>query len=115
MRYICALATIADRQAKAFPYETGAMAHGREPTLLIVRWGERAYAYINSCPHAGVPLEWQDDRFMSLDGYQLQCSTHGALFEINTGLCTWGPCKGQRLNRIEIRISDGDIFLVHEP
>lgn len=119
MRYLCALDSIPDRQARAFPYETEVPGqihgHGHALTLLVVRWGEQAYGYINSCPHAGVPLEWQEGRFMSLDGYQLQCSTHGALFEISSGLCTWGPCKGQRLRKVELRINAGEIFLLRDP
>ena len=74
MRLLCQLTDIPDGQARSFPLD-------EKQSLLVVRRGLRAWAYINRCPHAGVPLEWEADRFMSLDGSQLQCSLHGALFK----------------------------------
>ncbi|MDX2506969.1 MAG: Rieske 2Fe-2S domain-containing protein [Gammaproteobacteria bacterium] len=104
MKKICALHEIPNRQAKSYPYD-------ENYTLLIYRNKERAFAYINSCPHAGVPLEWNSDQFMSFDGFSLQCGTHGAQFEPSTGLCFYGPCKGARLHKVAISLDNGIVYL----
>lgn len=104
MKKICLLADIPDRQARSFEFD-------ENYTLLVYRHKDDAYAYINSCPHAGVPLEWNADQFMSLDGYSLQCGTHGAQFEPSSGLCIHGPCKGARLHKVEIILKNGIVYL----
>ena len=35
------------------------------------------------------------------------CHGHGALFDIDTGVCTSGPCLGQSLTRVAIE-RDGE-------
>ena len=104
MKKICLLKEIPDCQARAFDYNDNY-------TLLVYRRDDSVYAYINSCPHAGVPLEWNHDQFMSLDGVSLQCGTHGAQFEPASGLCTHGPCKGARLHKVEIILENGIVYL----
>ena len=37
------------------------------------------------------------------------CGKHGALFELGTGLCVDGPCKGQRLVPVNLTVLDNDI------
>lgn len=66
--------------------------------------------YINSCPHARVPLNLIGDQFLDHSGRFLQCSTHGARFDPGTGLCISGPCKGERLLPIKLKIKGNDIF-----
>jgi len=65
--------------------------------VILVRAGGVVRAYLNSCPHAGVRLDWTPDDFHDVTGEFLQCSMHGALFEPATGNCIAGPCRGQRL------------------
>ncbi len=65
--------------------------------LILVRAGGVVRAYLNSCPHAGVRLDWKPDDFRDCTGEYLQCSMHGALFEPATGFCVAGPCRGSRL------------------
>ncbi len=105
MEEICQINQIENGQAKAFELPD---KPGR--TFLIVRQGEQAWAYLNMCPHMGIEMEFQKDKFMSFDGSQIQCAMHGALFDISTGFCSWGPCSGRSLNRIEIEIHNGIIY-----
>ncbi len=83
---------------------------GGEPVFAVRRFGE-VYAYRNSCPHIGVPLEWLPDQFLDSEGELIQCATHGALFLIETGLCVAGPCTGEALDPLPIAIRDGVICL----
>lgn len=77
----------------------------------VVRRGEEIFAYQNFCMHVGHPLNWQPDRFLSADGSLIVCSSHGAHYEIDTGLCVSGPCPGKTLNRVEVVIRDGQVVV----
>ena len=81
--------------------------------LFAVKRNDRVYLYRNSCPHLGTPLEWEEDRFLDNDGSLIQCSTHGALFEIETGRCLAGPCKGQYLQVVPYLLEKG-LLMVEE-
>ena len=80
--------------------------------LLLLKQQDKIRGYINSCPHLGIPLNWQPDEFLSLEGTHIQCSTHGALFNLDVGHCIAGPCSGQSLTAIDIsQRDDGKINL----
>ncbi len=102
---LCRLDAIIDGESKeVFLYDD-------RISLCLVRQGMTVYAYINSCPHTGAPLNWDRDRFLTRDGDMIQCTLHGALFRIGDGLCTWGPCLHQRLTAVPIVIRDGMVIL----
>ncbi len=103
MKTLCHLTDIPDGEGKSFPWQ--------ERDLFVIRKGLRAFAYVNRCPHAGTELNWQDGQFMSRDKQFIQCHTHGALFDIETGACLAGPCAGASLARVEISIENGQILL----
>ena len=67
-----------------------------------IRWDNNLYAYWNSCPHMGIPLNWMPEKFLDLDGVFLQCSSHGALFKIDDGERVGGPCVGDRLTPVTL-------------
>ncbi len=110
-RVLCRLDDIEDGQAKGFTLGQGLEA--RE--IFVVREGARVFGYVNSCPHLGTPLDWQVNRFISLDSGLIMCATHGALFEIEGGLCVDGPCVGQNLEPAPVIVDgDGRVRLVEE-
>ena len=69
------------------------------------------YAYVNRCRHMPTPLDFVRDEFFSDDGRYLQCYTHGALYEFASGLCISGPCKGESLYRLPVRIDRGEVLV----
>ena len=79
--------------------------------LFAIRQDNQLHAYWNICPHLGIPLNWAPDRFLDLDKTLIQCSSHGALFHIDSGECIAGPCTGDHLQQVELRI-DGDSIYV---
>ena len=81
--------------------------------LIIVREGNHTFAYVNSCPHLEAPLDLRPGQFLSHNKENIICSTHGALFQIKTGLCIFGPCKDKYLEAIPISIEDNEVFYVH--
>ena len=110
-RALCRLEDIEDGEGKGFTIET---AEG-PCDIFVVRDGNNAYGYVNSCPHTGTPLDWTPDRFMSEDGSYIMCATHGALFQIEGGDCIAGPCAGDRLSGIPLTIdADGRVSLADD-
>lgn len=99
---ICALEELEDPGAKEFVIPDDWPVHG-----FVVRKGEGVFAYVNVCPHAGRSLHWKPDAFLTRDRRLIMCSAHGAIFEIETGICVGGPCPGARLPALPARISGG--------
>jgi nitrite reductase/ring-hydroxylating ferredoxin subunit len=80
----------------------------------LLRVGGQVHAYLNRCPHAGRQLNFMPDRFLTPDGTLIQCVAHGALFEKATGECVAGPCVGDELRRIPVRVQDGSVVLAED-
>ena len=80
-------------------------------TGFLIYYEEAVYAYLNQCPHTKVELNWMPNQFMDVENRFVQCATHGALFEPASGECIHGPCLGQYLEKIEIEIESGKIYL----
>ncbi|MET0066793.1 MAG: Rieske 2Fe-2S domain-containing protein [Candidatus Thiodiazotropha sp.] len=104
---LCGLSELSDPGSRGFRVECS----GQLLDLLVVRRGDQVFAYRNSCPHTGINLEWQTDRFLDLSQAFIQCATHGALFRIEDGLCLRGPCVGQRLQALGVEVVDGQVRL----
>ncbi len=79
---------------------------GRSP-VFVVRFADRVVGYVNSCPHARLPLNWREDAFFDISNTLLICTSHGAHFDPLTGHCLRGPCKGQSLTPYPVRV-EGD-------
>ena len=101
----CALDALPDGGAKGFDWEGGGYAR----CGFLVRQGDRVHAYRNECPHAGNRLEWKPDAFLTKDRGLIMCSVHGANFRIHDGLCVAGPCMGQALTALEVRVVAGRV------
>ncbi len=104
---LCAVADIPDGGSNGFFVDT---ADGRL-LYMAIRKGGDVFVYVNSCPHTGMPLDFQPGRFLSADGALIQCSTHGAQFRIEDGFCVAGPCQGDRLTAVETEIRDGRVYI----
>jgi len=68
------------------------------------------FVYENKCPHLGIDLEFLPDQFLDADNALIICSTHGALFEIQTGYCVSGPCQGEHLQLIESKVEQNYLW-----
>lgn len=104
---LCAADELGEQQTKGFELECA----GKPLSLFVVRQNGRLYAYRNRCPHTGAPLEWQPDQFLDYCDQFIQCSIHGALFQINDGYCLRGPCLGASLSALEVTEENGKIIL----
>jgi nitrite reductase/ring-hydroxylating ferredoxin subunit len=107
---ICALDDIPNRRARGF--QLLRRDDGELPkawSIFVVRWGSQAFGYVNVCPHHGVNLDWERNQFLDPSGLRIMCGKHGALFEIGTGRCVDGPCRGQSLEPIAVSVIDRDV------
>jgi nitrite reductase/ring-hydroxylating ferredoxin subunit len=77
----------------------------------VVRRGDAIFAYQNFCMHVGHPLNWKPDSFLTRDQTKIICASHGAIYEIDSGLCVGGPCRGKSLRRVECEVRNGQVFV----
>ncbi len=77
----------------------------------VVRTGQKVYAYQNICAHVGHPLNWMPDGFLTKDDKAIICASHGAQYEIDTGLCFSGPCVGKSLRAVDIEVRGGVVYV----
>ncbi|NIB40384.1 Rieske 2Fe-2S domain-containing protein [Pseudomaricurvus alkylphenolicus] len=84
--------------------------------LLLMREGDAVRVWLNRCPHFGIPLNNEPNRFVLLPERKIMCAFHCAVFRIDDGHCEDGPVKGDTLTPIEIQIDErGDILIAAEP
>ena len=79
--------------------------------LMIFCRGDSMMAYHNACPHQGRSLNFAPDRFLIGDDGLLVCAHHGAAFDLDSGSCLQGPCKGASLRAIGISIRGDEVWL----
>ncbi len=106
-KFLCKLSDLEDLYCKSFTINIK-----RKPTrIFIVRKGEQVFGYINICPHALAPLEWNPDDFLDEDKENIICAMHGAKFTIEEGACVEGPCNGVGLISVDLVIDKGMVYL----
>jgi nitrite reductase/ring-hydroxylating ferredoxin subunit len=110
--YLCQLHELPIGESRGFdPFGTG-----RDSVFVVraAKAGEGIRIYRNACPHVdGSPLAWRKDQYLNADRSHIVCSGHGALFDLHTGVCTLGPCVGERLQTVENSIDPQGHVFVH--
>ena len=79
----CPASAVAPGQSATFRIQCG-------PRLVngfLVNHAGMYHAYVNRCAHAGTPLDTWPNEFFSEDGRHLVCSTHGAVYAPDSGVC----------------------------
>lgn len=85
---------------------------GRD-TMFVVRRAGVVRAWVNACPHVdSAPLAWRKDAYLSADRSAIVCYGHGARFDIDSGLCTAGPCVGRSLTPIPVAVQPGGVVRI---
>jgi nitrite reductase/ring-hydroxylating ferredoxin subunit len=107
--YLCRLDEVADGSARGF-----APAADAPRGMFVVRRGDSVSGWLDSCPHVdGAPLAWRKDAYLSADRQSIVCYGHGAVFDLDTGLCKSGPCLGESLTRVMVeRDPEGGLWAV---
>ncbi len=106
---LCALDDIEDGDSAGFIIET---PDDGKRSVVAVRKADVVFAYVNSCPHIGAPLDFQPGRFLNRDKTHIMCSTHGALFQIDDGLCIAGPCTNKHLEPLKTKTAENNVWVI---
>ncbi|TWB89389.1 Rieske-like 2Fe-2S protein [Bradyrhizobium macuxiense] len=110
---ICGFNDISSRRAMGFHLMiVGEDGKHRPWSIIVVRWGKKVLGYLNKCPHNDVNLDWERNEFFDPYGIRLMCGKHGSTFELGTGRCIDGPCKGGELTPVALTVLDGDICVI---
>lgn len=106
-RVLCSLADLEATGSKGF-----AVGEGDWPLRgFLVKTSKGVAAYVNYCPHAGHPLNFKVDRFLTPDRSLILCASHGALFTRDEGRCIAGPCPGMSLTPVPVEIVGAHVML----
>jgi nitrite reductase/ring-hydroxylating ferredoxin subunit len=92
------------------PVTVEARVEGEPESLILLRSGEQVSVFLNVCPHAGRRLDWAPGKFL-MEGGRLVCAAHGASFDMPSGTCVAGPCKGQSLRALVPRVEAGEVWI----
>lgn len=105
---LCHVNELPEGAARGFdPQRTG------QDSVLVVRLGERVFAWVDRCPHHGTPMAWRKNAYLNAAGDRIVCAAHGAQFAIDTGVCTLGPCLGDALTPVPLQIhNNGEVHMV---
>ncbi|SIQ90640.1 Ferredoxin subunit of nitrite reductase or a ring-hydroxylating dioxygenase [Haladaptatus litoreus] len=81
-----------------------------EEEAVLVTQDEDVLAWKNYCQH------WTDVRLDKGNGAtmrdgELVCGKHGALFEADSGVCSYGPCEDAVLDSVDVTVEDGAVYL----
>jgi nitrite reductase/ring-hydroxylating ferredoxin subunit len=103
LTFLCTLNELPEGESRGF--------NCANTNVFAVRYGGSIHVYLNACPHAGMPLEWVENRFLDSSGTLIQCANHGALFVIQSGLCVAGPCAGRKLEAIPHEVINNELWI----
>lgn len=104
------LATLSSLEDGEF-IEVEALVDGLPESIILLRDGDGARAWLNICPHAGRRLDWAPGKFLKSREGGLVCAAHGASFESREGVCIAGPCRGDRLRQVAVEVVDDQVQL----
>jgi nitrite reductase/ring-hydroxylating ferredoxin subunit len=102
---LCALAELPDPGARGFMFRDG------EALFLgfVTRVAGAVTGWVDSCPHAGMPLAVFPNRYLTRQGDLILCASHGALFRPEDGVCVGGPCAGKALTPWGVRVEGASV------
>lgn len=106
-KVVAKAADIGERQTVKFRFRE----KGIEKEGFVIGHRGRLFAYRNECRHIPMTMDWVENRFLSRDRCHIQCATHGARYEIDTGLCVEGPPAGEHLRKLTVEIREGDVVV----
>lgn len=87
---------------------------GEQQPAFAVRYNGMVHAYLNRCAHIGVELDFNEGDFFEDGRLYLMCSTHGALYDPETGACIGGPCAGKGLYKLPVCESERAVYIILE-
>ena len=109
--YLCPSEEVRERDT-GFPFRV--LKAGRIWPAFVIRFDGEVEGYLNACAHVGLRLEGGSGQFFSRDQQHLVCTSHGATYKPDTGLCVDGPCIGLFLISLNTFEHGGAIYFEDE-
>ena len=82
---------------------------------VMMQYSNNQYvAFENFCPHQGRRMDYAAGKFLISDTGTIVCPAHGAEFNPSNGLCINGPCLGESLKPVTIKVNEENIFAIIE-
>jgi nitrite reductase/ring-hydroxylating ferredoxin subunit len=86
---------------------------GEISEAILVAVEDKIACWLNTCQHmTHIPLD-KGSSAPVRDG-EIVCANHGAMFNADTGECTYGPCEGAYLSGLDVTVEDGTVRLVDD-
>jgi nitrite reductase/ring-hydroxylating ferredoxin subunit len=101
------LEEVPDGDAKEYVFGRGTTVF----SMFVVRRGDKAYGYLNLCPHYSSPLNQRSNQFMNEDKSRIRCSRHFAEFRIEDGFGIAGAAENCWLDPIPVHVKDGQMVI----
>jgi nitrite reductase/ring-hydroxylating ferredoxin subunit len=77
---------------------------------ILIATDDGIACWLNSCQHMRhIPLD-KGSGAPIRDG-EIVCANHGAMFAVDTGECTYGPCEGAYLQAIDVTLEGDRVYL----
>lgn len=95
----------AGRKASDVPPGTLKLAMVMGTFVLLANVDGEIYATSNLCPHAGAALNYG-----RLDGPEVECALHGAVFDVTDGEVVVGPAP-YGLDTFPVKVEDGEVLV----
>lgn len=95
---------------------------GEEREAILARTGsanssengsESVACWLNYCQHYR-HIKLDKGSGAEMRAREIVCVNHGAMFEADTGMCTFGPCQGAVLESVDVVVEDGDVYLTDD-
>jgi len=106
-RLICASGALVN-SGKAVRFEVEYF--GERTPAFVVRYEGRVHGYLNRCAHLPMELDWREGEVFDLNGRDLICSTHGAVYAADSGRCLGGPCGRTPLVALQVEERNGKVY-----
>lgn len=86
---------------------------GEKQEAILLRLEDGIAGWLNYCQHF-THIRLDKGSGAPVRNGEVVCANHGAMFEKDSGLCTYGPCEGAYLNPVDLEVRDGSVYLADE-
>jgi 3-phenylpropionate/trans-cinnamate dioxygenase ferredoxin subunit len=76
-----------------------------DQSLLLVRWHDKFYAFLNNCPHENLPMTGAN-----IEDDELVCPHHGARFCVFTG-AVMAPPAFEDLETFSVKLENNKVYI----
>lgn len=77
---------------------------------ILVRSNGSVTGWLNYCQHF-THVRLDKGSGAGLRDNEIVCASHGAMFDADSGQCTFGPCEGAYLTELDVTTEDGVVYL----